>query len=83
MPLKAQNILFAFSILLFIGCKPAQKENTLKKPNIILINVDDLGWKDLGFMGSSYYETPNIDALAKQGITFTNAYAGAANCAPQ
>lgn len=52
------------------------------KPNIVLINVDDLGWKDLGFMGSAYYETPNLDALAKEGMVFYNAYAGAANCAP-
>lgn len=52
------------------------------KPNIIYINVDDLGWADLGFQGSKYYETPNIDALAKSGAVFTNAYAPAANCAP-
>ncbi len=52
------------------------------KPNIVIINVDDLGWKDLGYMGSNYYETPNIDALAKESMRFDNAYAGAANCAP-
>ena len=52
------------------------------KPNIIYINVDDLGWSDLGFQGSEYYETPHIDALAKSGAVFTNAYAPAANCAP-
>ncbi len=51
-------------------------------PNIILINVDDLGWKDVGFMGSRYYETPNIDRLASEGMVFMQAYAGAANCAP-
>lgn len=51
-------------------------------PNIILINVDDLGWKDLGFMGSNYYETPNLDRLAKEGMVFYQAYAAAANCAP-
>ena len=50
-------------------------------PNIIIINIDDLGWKDLGFMGSDYYETPNIDRLAGQGMVFYHAYA-AANCAP-
>ncbi|WP_235941710.1 sulfatase [Cyclobacterium roseum] len=55
------------------------KEN---KPNIILINVDDLGYKDLGFMGSTYYETPNLDQLAGQGMVFYHAYAAAANCAP-
>jgi arylsulfatase A-like enzyme len=52
------------------------------KPNIVFIFIDDLGWKDLGYMGSTYYETPNIDRLAKQGMIFTNAYANAANCAP-
>lgn len=52
------------------------------RPNIILINVDDLGWKDVGFMGSHYYETPNLDRLATEGMVFLQAYAGAANCAP-
>jgi len=52
------------------------------KPNIVLIIIDDLGWKDVGYMGSTYYETPNIDRLAGQGMIFTNAYANAANCAP-
>ena len=52
------------------------------QPNIIYINVDDLGWADLGFHGSSFYLTPNIDNLASQGMVFTNAYAPAANCAP-
>ncbi len=53
-----------------------------EKPNIIFIMVDDLGWKDVGFMGSNYYETPNIDKLSSQGMIFTNAYANAPNCAP-
>ena len=50
--------------------------------NIVLIYADDLGYTDLSCQGSEFYETPNIDRLAKEGITFTNAYAGAANCAP-
>ncbi|WP_229683368.1 sulfatase [Echinicola rosea] len=53
-----------------------------RRPNVILINVDDLGWKDLGFMGSDYYETPYLDQFSKEGMVFTNAYAGASNCAP-
>jgi arylsulfatase A-like enzyme len=53
-----------------------------QSPNIIFINVDDLGYKDLGVMGSQYYETPHIDKLAREGILFTQAYAAAANCAP-
>jgi len=53
-----------------------------KRPNIVLIYIDDLGWKDLGVMGSDYYQTPHIDRLASQGMIFTNAYANAPNCAP-
>ena len=53
-----------------------------KKPNIIIINIDDMGWRDLGFMGSEFYVTPNIDKLSAQGMVFTNGYAASANCAP-
>ena len=52
------------------------------KPNIILLYADDLGYTDLSCQGSDYYRTPNIARLAKEGMTFTNAYAAAANCAP-
>ena len=41
-----------------------------------------MGWRDVGFMGSEYYETPNIDKIAEQGMVFTNAYSNAPNCAP-
>lgn len=53
-----------------------------EQPNFILINVDDLGWKDLGCYGSEIYETPNIDKLASGGVRFTNAYAVCAVCSP-
>lgn len=52
------------------------------RPNIVFILADDMGWKDPGFMGNSYHETPNLDKLAKKGVSFTNAYANAPNCAP-
>ena len=52
------------------------------KPNFILINVDDLGWTDLGCFGSKIYETPNIDDLAENGVRFTDAYAACAVCSP-
>ena len=55
---------------------------TATQPNLVLIYADDLGYTDLSCQGSKYYETPHIDSLAKEGMTFTNAYAGAANCAP-
>ncbi len=51
-------------------------------PNIILILADDLGWKDVGYNGAQFYETPNIDRLARNGMIFTNAYSSGPNCAP-
>ncbi len=51
-------------------------------PNILFIYLDDYGWRDTGFMGSDYYETPHMDELAAAGMTFTDAYSCAANCAP-
>ncbi len=51
-------------------------------PNILFIFMDDYGWKDTGFMGSDFYETPHLDKLASEGMVFTNAYSAAANCAP-
>ena len=51
-------------------------------PNIVLIMIDDLGWKDVGCYGNSLIETPNIDDLAKSGIRFTNFYAAGAVCSP-
>ena len=62
------------------GSKKATRNQ--KRPNIIFIFIDDMGWRDVGFMGSKYYETPNIDRLARQGMVFTNAYSNAPNCAP-
>lgn len=52
------------------------------RPNILLIFVDDLGWSDVGFNGSRYYETPRLDRLAAESLRFTDAYVAAPNCAP-
>ncbi len=51
-------------------------------PNIIYIMADDLGYGDLSCFGQTKFETPNIDSLAKEGVTFTNYYAGSTVCAP-
>jgi len=53
-----------------------------KKPNVVFILVDDLGMMDLGVTGSAYYETPNIDKLAKEGMIFTQGYAASRVCSP-
>lgn len=67
---------------ILVGCCQTLNGQSSSKPNIVIFLVDDLGWKDVGFMGSKYYETPNIDSMAAQGMVFTNAYANAPNCAP-
>jgi arylsulfatase A-like enzyme len=54
----------------------------MTRPNIIVILIDDLGWRDLGCYGSTFYETPQLDRLAAQGMRFTDAYAAAPVCSP-
>ena len=61
------------------GAEPAAKK---KPPNIVFFLVDDLGWTDVGCYGSSFYETPNIDRLATEGVRFTDAYAACHVCSP-
>jgi arylsulfatase A-like enzyme len=53
-----------------------------RQPNFVFFLIDDLGWKDLGCFGSTFYETPNIDKLAAQGMRFTSAYAACPVCSP-
>lgn len=72
-----------FILLLFVlivGCNST--ESNYKKPNFLFIVADDLGYSDLSINGSQYYETPNIDNIAKEGVNFTNGYATCAVCSP-
>ena len=77
---KTTTLLVAVSIAGAIFAQEAAS-NSLKKPNIIYINADDLGVMDVGF-NSNRYITPNIDKLRSEGMLFTDGYAPAANCAP-
>jgi arylsulfatase A-like enzyme len=54
----------------------------MTKPNLVFILVDDLGWRDLACYGSTFYETPNLDRLAGESMTFTDAYAASPVCSP-
>jgi arylsulfatase A-like enzyme len=53
-----------------------------RPPNILLILADDLGWKDVAYQGSDFYETPNLDRLGREGVVLSSGYACAGNCAP-
>lgn len=54
----------------------------MTSPNIIFILIDDMGWRDLGCYGSTFYETPHLDQLAADGMRFTDAYAACPVCSP-
>ncbi|MGD9556365.1 MAG: sulfatase [Mangrovibacterium sp.] len=74
-------------LALLVGTVPfapvmAARDSDAKRPNVVFILADDLGWSDLGCYGSRFYETPRIDQLAKEGIRFTNAYAACHVCSP-
>lgn len=71
------------AILLTVTVLPAAGAVDRKpRPNILFIYLDDFGWRDTGYMGSDFYETPHLDRLASEGMIFTDAYSCAANCAP-
>ena len=67
---------------LFTICCMTQTYAQSTSPNIIVILVDDLGYKDVGFMGGNFYRTPHLDSLSKESIVYQQAYAAASNCAP-
>ena len=79
--MKANFILLtglALTCMLFAAETRANSEKT----NVVLILIDDLGWKDVGCYGSNYYQTPNIDRLANEGMRFTDGYAACNVCSP-
>ncbi len=79
--MKKVYLLGGVLFYLCLGCSQSSSECP-EKVNILMILVDDLGYTDLGYTGSSYYETPHIDALASQGVTFSRGYTACAVCSP-
>jgi len=64
-----------------LGARAAKIDIT-DRPNFLFILADDLGWSQIGCYGSNFYETPNIDRLAREGMRFTDAYAACPVCSP-
>lgn len=75
-------VISLFTILNLIGCSQPKAKKENKKPNIIYILADDLGYGELGVYGQEKIKTPNIDKLASNGMLFTQHYSGAPVCAP-
>lgn len=64
-----------FLVALLPGALPLRAAEVPRRPNIVLILADDLGWADAGCYGADLHETPNLDQLAREGVRFTDAYA--------
>ncbi len=80
--MSATRFLLAACLLAaFSGCT-AEEQPPPRKPNIIYLLADDLGYNELGAYGQKWIQTPNIDELAAEGIKFTQHYSGQAVCAP-
>ncbi len=73
---------FLLSAALLASSSAQAADSPEKKPNIIFLLADDLGWTGLRCFGSDFYETPNLDQLAQTGMKFTNAYAACTVCSP-
>ncbi len=77
------SILLAYLILSStVSAQNVKSKDGTARPNFVFFLVDDLGWMDIGANGSSFYETPNIDKLAGEGVRFTQAYASSPICSP-
>jgi len=74
-----REILMLIFVSTVLSCNAAKPD---EKPNVVFFLVDDMGWMDIGANGSSFYETPNIDRLATEGVRFTQAYAASPICSP-
>lgn len=79
---KLNLFLWIIAAISIVGCNQSEEKKEFTKPNIIYILADDLGYAELGCYGQQKIETPNIDALAANGMRFTQHYSGAPVCAP-
>ena len=89
MKLRNVSILIIVGVLSVLSCSNNNQGKIVEKtsgkaskPNIVIIYTDDLGYGDIGANGATEIKTPNIDALASNGVRFTNGYASSATCTP-
>jgi arylsulfatase A-like enzyme len=72
----------ALTVAVGAAAEPVPAQQARQRPNFVFFLIDDMGWRDTGCYGSTFYETPNIDRLARQGMRFTDAYAACPVCSP-
>jgi len=80
--MKKTAALFLMIPPAMLNAPPGCSQLTSNPLNVVIIYVDDMGWKDLECYGSTFYETPNIDRLAREGVRFTDAYSACNVCSP-
>lgn len=80
--IRTHLIIIAMACMLLTTACQQKDQKTQIQPNVVFILADDLGLTDLTSTGSKYYETPNIDRIAKEGMVFTQGYASSRVCSP-
>lgn len=76
---RTSLLISACSVPMILGAQNVQPQS---KPNVIFVMIDDYGWADMGYNGSKFYETPNLDRLASESMQFTDGYAVASISSP-
>ncbi|ANW95593.1 sulfatase [Wenyingzhuangia fucanilytica] len=77
-----RRIFYFLSLLLITSCKTEQKVEEPEQKNILFILADDFGYNDISYRNDNFYETPNIDRIAKEGTAFNEGYAACQVCSP-
>jgi uncharacterized sulfatase len=79
-PWKSLSLLLLIALGLKTACLSREEPGPSARPNIVFLLIDDMGWPDIGCYGHEFHETPNIDRLARDGMKFTDFYAGTPVC---
>ena len=78
----ALTLFCSMALFVDVSCLNAFAADSARRPNVLIILADDLGYADVGFQGCQDIPTPNIDALAKRGVRCTNGYVSGPYCSP-
>lgn len=80
--MKTESFTSLFALCMLASCSVSEKNKLESRPNVVFILADDLGYGDVSCYGQEKFTTPNIDALASEGMKFTQFYAGCTVSAP-